>query len=174
MHTNTLNKIINYDNNTKYITCSADKTIIIRNSVDNTLIRTLIDHKKQVCDIILLSDGRLASASLDITIKIWNLANGNCEQRLIGHSYSVHCLLGLPNSILLSGSFDSSIGIWDISQKYKKELQFYHQVKNDKQSLAYCMTLVNINKLAVSSKNDINIYSFNVTEKSFNVNKTLK
>ena len=175
LHTDTIYKIISYDNNTKYITCSADKTIIIRNCEDNIVIRTLPDHNEAILDILLLSDGRLASSSEDKTIKIWNLTNGNCDQTLIGHSHTIYCLLELPNSMLLSGSADSSIGLWDISQKDKNELQFYHQVKNDKQSYAYCMTLINANELAVTSYKNINIYSFNnATNKSFNVIKTLK
>ena len=175
LHTDTIYKIISYDNNTKYITCSGDKTIILRNCEDNTVIRILSDHKELVQDILLLSDGRLASSSADKTIKIWNLTNGDCEQTLFGHSHWVYCLLELSNSILLSGSEDSSIGVWDISQKDHKELQFYDQVKNDKQSIAFCMTLINVDELAISSAKDINIYSFdNITIKSFNVIKTLK
>ena len=175
LHTQSIHKIINYDNNTKYITCSNDKTIIIRNSEDNTVIRTLTDHKEAVRDILLLSDGRLASSSQDNTVKIWNLTDGNCEQTLTGHSRSVYCLLELPNSILLSGSQDTCIKLWNISQKNKKELQFYHQIKNYKQSYVYCMIMININELAASSYKDINIYSFdNATTKSFNVTKTLK
>ena len=174
LHTNVIYKIISYENDTKYITCSNDKTIIIRNSEDNKIIRILMNHKEAVRDIILLSNGKLASSSEDKTIKIWNLTNGSCEQTLIGHSGSVYCLLELPNSILLSCSHDSSIGVWDISRKHKKELQFY-QVKNDKQLHALCMTLISKNGLAVSSLNDINIYSFNdVSNKSFKVIKTLK
>ena len=171
LHTDTINKIISYDSNRKFITCSYDKTIIIRNSEDNTAIRTLTGHKDIVRDVLLLSDGRLASSSQDKTIKIWNLTNGNCEQMLIGHSHWVCCLLELPNSILLSGSYDSSIGIWDISQKDLKELQFYQQIKRDKQSCAFCMTLINVNELAVSSSNNINIYSLD--KKSFIIIKTL-
>ena len=94
LHTDAINKIISYESK-KYITCYPDKTIIIRNSTDNTVIRTLA-HKESVCDIILLSSGRLASASADKTIKIWNLTNGSCEQTLIGHSDTIYCL-ELPN-----------------------------------------------------------------------------
>ena len=176
LHTDILWKIISYENYTKYITCSEDKRIIIRNCEDNKIIRMLTNHKGGVRDIFLLSDGRLASASKDNTIKIWNLTNDNCEQTLIGHSHWVYCLLELPNSILLSGSQDSTIGVWNISQKEKKELQF-HQLKNDKQSYVYCMTLINVNELAASSYKDINIYSFNSTIKtsfSINIIKTLK
>ena len=175
LHTDIIRKIIGFDNNTKYITCSKDKTIIVRNSEDNTVIRTLTGHKNTVRDILLLSDGRLASCSEDETIKIWNLTDGTCEQTLIGHSHIIYCLLELPNSILLSGSNDSSIGVWDVSQKDQNELQFYHQVENDKQLQAHYITLINETELAVSSYTDINIYSFeNVTNKSFNVIKTLK
>ena len=175
LHTDAILKIISYENNSKYITCSNDKTIIIRNCDDNKVIRTLNDYGKAVCDIFLLADGRLASSSEDDTIKIWNLTSGNCEQILIGHSDFVYCLLELSNSMLLSGSHDSSIGLWDISQTDKKELEFYHQVKNEKQSYATSMILISPNELAVSSHEDINIYSFNnVTNKSFKVIKTLK
>ena len=181
LHSNIIYKIISYEKNTKYITCSKDKFIIIRNCEDNKIIRTLY-HKEPVRDILLLSDGTLASSSQDNTIKIWNLTNYNCEQILIGHSDSVYCLLQLPNSKLLSGSQDSSIGIWDVSywdsdsyyvdNNTNSIIPFYHQVKNDKQKQAYCMALIDSNKLAASSQNDINIYSFK--DKSFNVIKTLK
>ena len=172
LHTNEICKIINYDNR-MFITSSKDKTIIIRNYVDNKVVRTLTDHKESVHDLLILSNGRLASSSQDHTIKIWNLSNGNCEKTLIGHSHWVYCLIELPNSIILSGSQDSSIGIWDISQNDKNELEFYHKVKNDKQKQAYCMTLININEFAVSSHIDINIYSFNVIHKSFKIIKIL-
>ena len=173
LHTNVIYKIINYENHKKYITCSKDKTIIVRNSEDNRIITTLSDHKEAVRDILLLSNGKLASSSQDKTIKIWNLTNGTCEQTLIGHSDSVYCLLELKNSILLSCSKDLSIGVWDISRKHKRESQFY-QVKNDKQLQALCMILICKNELAVSSFNNINIYSFAVAQKSFKVIKTLK
>ena len=177
LHITTINKIINYDNNTKFITCSNDTTIIIRNCLDNVIFKSFtINHKEVIWDILLLSDGRLATSSADKTIKIWNLTNGNCEQTLIGHCHCVYCLLKLPNSILLSGSQDSSIGVWDVSQQNQKELQFYHQVKNDEQQQeAYCMILVNLNELAVSSRININIYSFdNAAKKSFYIIKILK
>ena len=176
LHIEDINKIISYGNNTKYITCSDDKTIIIRNCEDNAIINTLIDHKEAVNDILLLSDGRLASSSEDNTIKIWNVTNGNCEQTLIGHSYAVCCLLELPNSILISGSADSSIGIWEISQNDKKEIEFYHQVQNELQKQVNCMALISVIELAVSSDNNINIYSFeNVNNNtSFNIIKILK
>ena len=175
LHTGTIWKIIDYKNSTKYITCSADKTIIIRNSEDNVIIKTLTEHKEAVREILILSNGKLASSSVDKTIKIWNLDDGNCEQTLIGHSDWVCCLLELPNSVILSGSQDSTIGVWDISQIDRKELQFYHQVKNDKQSWVSCMMLIDSNELAVSSYKDINIYSFdNIAKKSFYIIKVLK
>ena len=53
-HSDAINKIISYKN--KFITCSRDKTIIIRKCKDNKVIRTLTDHEAPVRDIILLSD----------------------------------------------------------------------------------------------------------------------
>ena len=65
----------------------------------------------------------------------------------------------------------------DILQQNQKKLQFYHQVKNHKQSQSQscCMTLINVNELVVYSFHKINIYSFeNAKNKSFNIIKTLK
>ena len=85
MHFDTINKLISYDDNRKYITCSNDETIIIRNCKDNTVIKILTGHKEAVLDILLLSNGRLASASADNIIKIWDLTDGQCKQTCIGH-----------------------------------------------------------------------------------------
>ena len=62
----------------------------------------------------------------------------------------------------------------DISQQDENELEFYQKVENDKQKEVYYMTLLRVNKLAVSSGEDINIYSFDVIKKYFNVIKTLR
>ena len=55
-------KIIIYENDSKYITCSDDKTIYIQNCEDNRAIKTLNGHKEPVHDILLLSNERLVSA----------------------------------------------------------------------------------------------------------------
>ena len=129
LHSRLITKIISYDNDKRYVTSSDDKSIIVHNSLDNTVIRTLIDLKVYLRDIFLLSDGRLASSFEDKTIKIWSLGNGNCEQILIGHSSLVYCLLELLNSILLSDSKDSIIGIWDISKKIRRNYNFIIKLK---------------------------------------------
>ena len=41
LHTNVISKLLSYDNNTKLITCSNDRNIIIRNKHNNQSIRTL-------------------------------------------------------------------------------------------------------------------------------------
>ena len=70
------------DNNTKYIACSNDKTIIIQNFEDNRVIR-IMNHKYYVRDILLLSNRSLASSSDDKTIKIWNIKMVTVKKHLL-------------------------------------------------------------------------------------------
>ena len=175
LHTSGITKIISFDNHKKFITCSGDTNIIVRNKEDNQIINTLIGHQEDVRDIILLQDGRLASCSNDKLIKIWNISTNQCHQTLVGHTNLVYCLVELPNSILLSGSQDNSLRLWDLSQKDKTNIESFSIIKNDKQQQAHCLALINSNQIAVSSFKDINIYLFDdLTKKNFIMVLTLK
>ena len=56
--------------------------------------------------------------------------------------------------------------------KRKKNITILTSSENDKQSPVYCMTLTNVNELAISSTNDVNLYSFdNITKNFFNITK---
>jgi len=114
-HDKVVSRIIFYDNNKKFITCSWNNSINIRNSDFNQVICVLYGHKNCVSYILLLSDGRLASCGYDKTIRIWDIEHRDKpvlfgkEQVLHGHKQGVSALLEIENSVLLSCSWDATL-----------------------------------------------------------------
>ena len=160
LHHESVRKLILFDNNTKIISCSHDKTIIIRDIEENKILHHLKGHGSWIWDMILLNDGRLASCSADRTIKIWNITTGKCQQTLQGHVKWAYCLLELSDNIIISGSNDKTLMLWDLKVKDKFIRGAYHVVENPNQSIIYSLALINKNEIAVSSITDINIYKF--------------
>jgi len=68
------------------------------------LVKILKGHSLLIKDLILLSNGNLASCSYDETIRIWGTTKDNfkCLHILKGHTDKVNVLYELPNKILIS------------------------------------------------------------------------
>jgi WD40 repeat protein len=91
-------------------------TIIIWNSIDDTIEKTLEGHTDVISSICLLPDGRLASSSCDGTIRIWNMPDGTCNQVLDGRCQSGICTLhALYDGRLLSVAKDNTVQIWNVN-----------------------------------------------------------
>lgn len=83
-------------------------------------IKYSIKEQKCITYLLLLFDGRFATASDDATIKIYS--NMNLSLTLVGHSFRVNAIDQLPNSQLISCSVDKTIKIWTITKdSYKCE-----------------------------------------------------
>jgi len=156
-HSDAVRKMIFIENDSKYITCSSDHSIRIFNAQDNNLIKVLQGHTKEVNDIVMLSNGYLASCSRDYSIKLWNIVEGTCVNTLTGHKNYVEAIIEAKNSILISGSFDDTIGFWDLKNNDSPLIKI---VKNTNQQRVWFHTLclIDDNNLAVGSVKDINIY----------------
>lgn len=81
------------------------------------LPRTLTDHDGHVNAVVVLSDGRIVSASGDGTLRIWNSDLTRTEATLTGHSGGITSLAVLDMNHVVSGSFDKTLRVWDIELK---------------------------------------------------------
>lgn len=96
----------------------ADKTVIVWNVSDRTVLHKFTGHTRGVSDVAWSPDStRLASASDDGTVQVWSVSNPLADPlTLKGHTNYVFCVAFHPNgNILASGSFDESIRLWDLS-----------------------------------------------------------
>jgi len=170
-HTDWINKAVFTKDNTKFITCSDDNNIHIYEVSSGHLSLTLSEHEGNVRNIILLSDGRLASCGWrpDNTVKIWNIENGLCEATFKEHTQHVHTLLELPGSMLLSGSSDKKICIWNL---LAKDSHLYASFSNSSLGSVNCIVRIDDKRIAVSSDNDVQVYEHDNVS-NFKLLKTL-
>ena len=77
--------------------------------------QTLVGHTNTVMDVLLLSNGLVASSSLDNTVRIWNLTTNTTSYTLQGHTLPVFGITQVATDILASGSNDTTIRLWNIT-----------------------------------------------------------
>lgn len=102
--------------NGKYITGSADKTIIYWNT-DGERLKTLKGHKDCVRGLLALPDNMLASVGNDAVIKIWD-EDGEYIRDLSGHTnyiYSIALNPALGDNVFVTCGEDSTVRMWNIN-----------------------------------------------------------
>jgi WD40 repeat protein len=74
-------------------------------------------HTKHICAMVVLGDGRLATASEDDTIRLWSTASGACTIISLNSEKGngICDLAALHSGHLASVFMDGSIRIWDVS-----------------------------------------------------------
>ena len=174
MHENLVKKVLILENCKKIITSSFDHSIKIWDVETGNAIATLGGHEDGVYNIIILSDGRLASCGFDETIKIWNIATDSyqCVQTLIGHTDCINSLVELPDSILVSGSMAQTLRLWDLKQT-TKQITSFKTIQCSKQNIVNSLVLITSYEIAVSSFSHINIYDINQKNYNFTLSKIL-
>eukprot|EP00658_Telonema_sp_P-2_P078162 TRINITY_DN7254_c0_g1_i3.p1 TRINITY_DN7254_c0_g1~~TRINITY_DN7254_c0_g1_i3.p1 ORF type:complete len:343 (+),score=52.05 TRINITY_DN7254_c0_g1_i3:57-1085(+) len=70
--------------------------------------------KGYIWSLLVLMDGRVASAGDDHMIRIWDLVEGEMDNTLIGHTAPVTSLCQLEHGRLGSASLDKTVRIWNI------------------------------------------------------------
>ncbi|EKX50141.1 hypothetical protein GUITHDRAFT_103955 [Guillardia theta CCMP2712] len=105
----------------KLLSGSADRTIRLWDTVEGKCIGTLTGHSDCVRALVMLPDGKVASAGNDCMIKIWSLdLSGNsleqtcgfCLGTFAGHENFIYDLAVLPNGDLVSAGEDRTIRVW--------------------------------------------------------------
>jgi WD40 repeat protein len=82
----------------------------------NNCIQQFNGHTYDVTCVIVLHDGRLATASDDKTIKIWNTKTGNSDHTFNGHTDWFHCLIEFDQNRIISCDDDKTIKIWNVNK----------------------------------------------------------
>jgi len=112
----------------------------------------LTAHKDEydygVFDLILLSNGHLASCGRDKTVKIWGEKPSNlkCLHTFSGHYAYVISLCELHSNILVSGSRDKTLRFWDYV-KYKP----YKTIQDKELGYTFAIAKINEKEIAVGS-----------------------
>ena len=160
-HTKSIYRIVFYNNNENFATASDDSKIQIwkNEPTSGKFIKMLSGHKDRIWDMIMLTNGKIATCSSDKTIRIWDIHNYTCDQVLTSHTGYVCALVELPNHILSSGSHDRSIKFWDLTSFTLKKT-----IKDSSQGRIMIMIVVSEEELAVGSESSIKLYNRN-TEK---------
>ncbi len=75
--------------------------------------KVLQGHTSVVCDVLVMSDGRILSWSWDNTLRLWDNKSGECQAVFEGHAARVEGVLELSGGRILSWSSDKTWRIWD-------------------------------------------------------------
>ena len=110
-------------NDGRFVTGSADNSIIIYNNKTFKPDLTIKEHSSYINSLIQLNSGILVSGSADKTIKLFNI-NGNTYnviQTLNDHTDGITKIIELKNNKLVSCSYDKSIIFYfKDNNEYKK------------------------------------------------------
>jgi transducin (beta)-like 1 len=107
---------VDWQNNTCFASCSADKDIhVCRLGLDKP-VKTFKGHLNDVNTVKWNPNGTLlASCSDDTTVKIWSLKQDACIHSLQSHQKEIYTIQWSPTGLLLaSASFDATTRVWDV------------------------------------------------------------
>ena len=80
-----------------YLATSSNRDILIWDTQNGNLIKTLTGHSDYVYHLIKMQIGMFLSASADKTIKVWNLTDWSLITTLESHLDTVNCLAELKD-----------------------------------------------------------------------------
>ena len=107
---NSINYIINLNNETNGIALAAGNDILIiedLNNYDSDNPEVMSGHLKTITSLVLMAENKLASGSEDKTIKLWDIKNRQCISTITGNYENIQSLLKLDDNTLAAGSYDT-------------------------------------------------------------------
>jgi len=155
-HRKSIYKIVFFDDETRFATCSDDSCIMIWDITKDEPIKELMGHTDRIWNLIKLHDGNLVSSSSDKTLRLWDPYKGKCEKVLTGHTDFISAIVELPRLTLMTGSHDKTIKFWDL--KLKESDACTHTVKQEGQGRIMTLIMLNPHEMACGSEKNINVY----------------
>ena len=107
---NSINYIINLNNEANGIAIAAGNDILIiedLNNFDPENPEVMSGHTKIITSLVLLTENKLASGSEDKTIKLWDIKSRQCLSTITGNYESIQSLLKIDDNTLAAGSHDT-------------------------------------------------------------------
>lgn len=115
--------------NGNLITIFNYRTIVIWDPTTLLIAQKLIYHNSDICDLVLMNNNLLASASLDYTIVIWNLNNSSILNILKPfNDGSIIKLTVLPNNNLIVAT-NKYLAVWNINENSMIRYLSIHSLK---------------------------------------------
>jgi len=172
-HKKSIYKIVFFDDESRFATCSDDASIMIWDINKEEPLKELSGHTDRIWNLIKLHNGNLVSSSSDMKIKVWDPYKGKCEKTFSGHTDFVSALVELPRLTLISGSHDKTIKFWDL--KLKESDACTETVKQEGQGRCMTIILLNPNEMACGSEKNINVFKIDdgLLEKTLSGHSTL-
>jgi WD40 repeat protein len=85
------------------------------------------DWSREVRQLLLLSDGRLASTANDRSVRVWNLAAPSEPIVLRGHDGQINALVERGDGRLASASNDGTVRVWNAADGVELRVMTGHQ-----------------------------------------------
>lgn len=80
----------------------------------NTVVREWKEHTGEVKSLVMMEDGRMASASWDTSVMVWDLETGACVAVMDGHTGFCSDVAVLSDGRLASSASDRTVMLWDV------------------------------------------------------------
>lgn len=127
LNNSTVNRILPDD---RIISGSIDGELKIWNAKNGNCDLILTGHNNTICDIKILSDGRIATSSKDYISKdriiIWNLKNGNCDFNILCSCDSLKFINSLPDGRIVTRLKDRYLTIYNMKNGEPELTLFDH------------------------------------------------
>ena len=121
-HLMAINHIRFSSNETSFLTCGNENTVIVWDTVTRKPIQTFRKHRSAVLCADFSPDGqKVVSAGKDKTALVWTIADGEIKHRLPGHVGDITAVaFSADGSEVFTAARDRTIVLWDTETGEKK------------------------------------------------------
>ncbi|MEM7130693.1 MAG: effector-associated domain EAD1-containing protein [Chloroflexota bacterium] len=114
-HEHFVNAVVVFDEGSKAISASRDKTLKVWDLQTGQIEQTIRGHKDEIRAVAIIDKEKKAISADSKALKIWDLKTGQLEQILVGHEDTIRSVSVYDNGAkAISASNDRTLKIWDL------------------------------------------------------------